>query len=47
MHEISEKELESVKGGGISPWGAIGIGAILVFLIGVYDGLTRPLSCHE
>lgn len=47
MKEIESKELEKVKGGGISPWAAIGIGAVLVFIIGVYDGFTRPLSCND
>lgn len=47
MHEIKEKELENVKGGGITPWAAVGLGALFVFMIGVYDGFTRPLACHE
>ncbi len=47
MREIEEKELENVKGGGISPWLAAGLGAVLVFIIGIYDGFTRPLSCNK
>lgn len=47
MKEIKGNELEKVKGGGISPWAAVGIGAVLVFIIGVYDGFTRPLGCRD
>lgn len=47
MHEVKENELTKIKGGGISPWAAVGIGALFVFLIGVYDGYTRPLECRE
>lgn len=47
MKEIEEKDLEKVKGGGISPWLLSGIGAVLIFAIGVYDGFTRPLACRE
>lgn len=47
MTEVNEKELENIKGGGITPWVAVGIGAVVVFLIGLYDGFTRPLKCHE
>ena len=47
MHEIEERELENLKGGGISPWVVTGIGTLIVFLIGVYDGFTRPLSCND
>ncbi|MBQ7104832.1 MAG: hypothetical protein IJN90_03150 [Bacilli bacterium] len=47
MTEIREKELENVKGGGISPWIAFGVGAAVVFLIGLYDGFVRPLGCRE
>lgn len=41
MREIEEKELVNVKGGGISPWLAAGLGAVLVFIVGIYDGQTR------
>lgn len=47
MTDISENDLERVSGGGISPWTLVGVGAIVVFLIGVYDGYTRPLSCNR
>lgn len=47
MREIETSELEKVKGGGITPWIAVGIGAVLVFVIGVFDGFTRPLACND
>ena len=47
MKEIANNELENIQGGAISPWTAVGLGALFVFLVGVYDGLTRPLACNE
>lgn len=47
MREIEEHELEKVRGGGASPWVGLGIGALVIFIIGVIDGYTRPLSCNE
>ncbi len=47
MKEIENNELENIQGGSISPWAAVGLGALFVFLVGVYDGLTRPLACND
>lgn len=47
MREIEENELERVKGGGTSPWVFLGIGAAVVFIIGLFDGYTRPLGCND
>ena len=47
MKEIKEQELESIKGGGITSWIGVGIGAAVVFLIGFFDGFTRPLGCNK
>ena len=47
MREIEENELEKVRGGGSSSWVGLGIGALVIFIIGVIDGYTRPLSCNE
>ncbi len=46
MKKISKKELMQIKGGSISVGTAFGIGAGIVFLIGVIDGFVRPLKCH-
>ena len=46
MKSIEEKELKEMNGG-ISTWGAIGIGALVAFLVGVVDGIARPLKCHN
>ena len=46
MNEINEKDLKTIQGGGLSVWGAIGIGTIVTFLIGVIDGFVRPLKCN-
>jgi len=45
MKEINEKEYKNIDGG-ITVWGGIGIGAAIVFLIGVIDGIVRPLKCN-
>ncbi len=46
MKELSETELKTVQGGGIS----IGVAAVvtigIAFLVGVLDGIIRPLKCH-
>lgn len=46
MKEIKEEKLTQIDGG-ISTWAAIGIGAGIVFLIGVLDGFFRPLKCNN
>ena len=47
MHEVKEHELTKIKGGGISPWAAVGIGALFVFLIGfVKSFLSITLSAN-
>ncbi len=48
MNTLSDKELNSISGGAIRI-GAIGtgVGAGIVFLIGLISGLTRPYSCSS
>ena len=46
MKKINEKDLQDIQVGGLSVWGAIGIGTIVTFLIGVIDGFVRPLKCN-
>lgn len=45
MRELDSSEEMSIYGG-VSPWVIAGIGAGLVFLIGVIDGFVRPLKCN-
>lgn len=47
MREIEENELEKVRGGSSSSWVGLGISALVIFIIGVIDGYTRPLSCNK
>jgi len=47
MREIEDHELEKVRGGASSSWVGIGIGALVIFIIGVIDGYTRPMSCNK
>jgi len=46
MKKLQIEEMKNITGGGITAWGAIGIGALLTFLAGVVDGFARPFKCH-
>lgn len=47
MKTLNEKELNNISGG-ISLTGKFLIfGGILSFLIGIFDGFTRPLKCNN
>ena len=41
MKDIEVNELKNIKGGGISPWIFVGIGAGLVLISGIVDGLIK------
>ena len=47
MKELTNEELVKLDGGGLSVWAIIGIAALVVFTIGIFDGYTRPLSCNK
>ena len=47
MKDIEVNELKNIKGGGISPWIFVGIGAGLVLISGIVDGYVRPLACYR
>ena len=47
MNVLSNEELMMVKGGGISAAVLAGIVAAGIFLIGVIDGILRPLACNK
>ena len=46
MKKLNNKQLEEIKGGGISAWGIAGIIAGAIFIIGIFDGIARPLKCN-
>ena len=46
MKNLTNEELRNIKGG----WtltSAIGIGALVTFIIGAIDGYVRPLACRQ
>lgn len=43
---MNDDELKQISGGGFSLGIGILIGAGIVFLIGVIDGIVRPLKCN-
>jgi hypothetical protein len=47
MTLLSERELNSVYGGGFSFGLAIIIAGLITFAIGVIDGYVRPLKCNK
>lgn len=46
MKSVDFLELEQVKGG-VSGWTMVGICALIVFLAGVFEGITSPNSCNK
>jgi len=45
MTELTNENLKALDGG-LSIWGALGIAAGVIFIIGVIDGFVRPLPCN-
>lgn len=43
---LKNEELKDIKGGGMSFGLLVSLVALGAFLIGVLDGIMRPLSCH-
>lgn len=46
MKDLTDKELMNVNGGGFHIGIGFGIIAGVTFLIGVIDGIIRPLRCN-
>ncbi len=46
MIKLKEKEMQEISGGGINVGLWLGIGAGVSFLIGLIDGIIRPLKCN-
>lgn len=45
MKKLDKKELENVKGG-FGFWALAGIVSAAIFVVGVVDGIARPLKCN-
>lgn len=45
MKRLNKKELEETKGG-IGFWAVAGIISAAIFIVGVLDGIARPLKCN-
>lgn len=46
MRKIDFLELQQVKGG-VSGWTIVGIVSAIVFLAGVFEGITSPSPCQK
>ncbi len=46
MKELNNFELKNIKASGISGWAIAGIIAGITFLVGIFDGYTRPFKCR-
>lgn len=46
MKELTKEELLDVQGGGITIGGVLLVIAGVTFVIGVIDGIVRPLKCN-
>ena len=44
---MSDNELKTIEGGGLSFGAIVGIAAGITFLIGIIDGIVRPLKCNQ
>ncbi len=46
MKSLNQESLKNMKGG-FSIWAGVGIGALIIFLSGVVDGIVHPKACTE
>lgn len=46
MKNLNDKELMNINGGGVNIGAIVGIAAGITFLIGLIDGIIRPLKCN-
>jgi len=48
LKKIDNESLEKIKGGfEMNAWIAIGIAAAVVFLSGIFSGITNPERCNS
>ncbi len=46
MKKLTNNKLEKINGGGITVTAMIGIGALIIFLSGLLEGITNPSKCN-
>ena len=46
MIELKNNDLKKITAGAISGWAIAGIIAGITFLVGIFDGYTRPFNCR-
>ena len=46
MKNLNSNEMKEISGGGFNFGLAVGIAAGITFLIGLIDGIVRPLKCN-
>lgn len=45
MNKLKEEELNNINGGGALKW--VIIGGVITFVIGLINGIQRPLTCSS
>ena len=46
MKQLKDEELKKINGG-ISAWAVAGIGILVTFIAGIFDGIARPQKCNN
>lgn len=46
MQKVNDEEFKNINGG-ISAWAVAGIGILVTFLAGIFDGIARPEKCRN
>lgn len=46
MKDLKNEELKCVNGGGVNIGVIAGIAAGITFIVGIIDGIIRPLKCN-
>ena len=48
MEKLDDKDLCNIKGGfTMTPWIALGIAAVVIFISGILEGITNPNKCNS